>query len=151
MADVVMKSRTNYFASTDAAGLADLLKSVKTGGEPIVLTTRNGRHMFCCNGDIMGVLTDEARMKILEDPAWADDNPDEAYSFDAFLQALKRCVAPGDACILKTVSYEKMRQVCADAYLITRTGSSYVDFDRILIMKTRSLLADAGWDTQMEG
>lgn len=152
MADVVTKTRTNCFSTTDPVKLKNLLSAVKTDGGNIVTCSLDGKFMFYCHGDIEGILTDEAKEKMADDPDWADDHPDEAWSLDAFLEELSGLVAPGDACIIKLVGYESMRCIFAGARIVAhKKQSGYEDLDRILIRKARSLLADPSWDTRMGG
>lgn len=152
MADVITKTRTNYFRTTDPVKLQALLKSVKTDGKPVILCGLDSKYMFYCEGDIEGILTDDAKKRLESDPDWVDDHPDEAWSLDAFLDELSGLVAPGDACIVKNVGYESMRCIFAGAHIVAHGAiSHYEDLDRILIQKTRSLLSDPAWDTRMGG
>lgn len=151
MADVITKIRTNYFSVTDPEKLRALIKTVKTDGKAVTLVEKNGEFMFYCPADIMGTLTDRAKRQLEYDPDWADDNPDEAYSMDAFLAALKDLIAPGDACIVKSVGYEAMRSLFADAYIVTDKRVGYVGLDDVLRQKTRSMLENPSWETIFEG
>lgn len=152
MADVITKTRTNYFSATDPEKLKILLSGVKTDGGPVTLCSLDGKFMFYCGGDIEGILTEHAKRQLERDPDWADDHPDEAWSLDAFLEELSDLVAPGDACIVKHVGYESMRCLFAGAHIVAhKKQSGYEDLDRILIRKAKSLLADPSWDTRMGG
>lgn len=151
MADVITKIRTNYFRTTDPDKLRGLITSVRTDGEPVTLIEKAGEFMFYCPADIRGTLTDRAKRHLEYDPDWADDNPDEAWTMDAFLDELKNLVAPGDACIIKSIGHEAMRSLFADAYIVTSQRVSYENFDTILRQKARSMLDDAGWETAFEG
>lgn len=151
MADVITRIRTNYFRTADPDALRALLASVKTDGEPVTAVEKDGGFMFYCPADIQGTLTDRAKHQLEYDPDWADDNPDEAYSMDAFLEALKPLVTPGDACIIKSVGHEAMRSLFADAYIVAGGRAGYVNFDDVLRQKARSMLADPEWETAFEG
>lgn len=153
MADVITKTRTNYFKATDPDALKALVNSVKTDGAPAVLVEneKSGEFMFYCNGELQGTLTDRAKRHLETDPDWADDNPDEAYSMDVFRKQLQALIAPGDACIVKTVGYEAMRCLFADADVITRDKMGYASLDDVLTAKARSLLGDPNWRTAYEG
>lgn len=151
MADVVTKIRSNYFRTTDPGKLRTLIASVKTDGEPVTLVEKAGEFMFYCPADIQGVLTRRARQELERDPDWADDNPDEAWTMDAFLAGLKPLVAPGDACVVKSVGYEAMRSVFADAYIVGNGTIGYENFDTVLKQRARSMLGDQKWETAFEG
>lgn len=151
MADVITRIRTNYFKTADPDKLRGLLAAVKTDGEALTVIEKAGEFMFYCVADIQGTLTDRARRQLEYDPDWADDNPDEAYSMDAFLEELKPLIAPGDACIIKSVGHEAMRSLFADAYIVTDERVGYVDLDNVLRQKTRSMLGDPKWETAFEG
>lgn len=152
MADVITKTRTNYFKTTDPEKLESLLASVKTDGGPVTVCSLDGRYMFYCAGDIEGLLTDEAKENLETDPDWADDNPDEAWSLDLFLDELSGLVAPGDACILKYIGHESMRCLFAGAHIVTyKNASGYKDFDQVLLKAAREALGDPVWDTRMSG
>lgn len=151
MADVVTKTRTNYFRTTDIKKLRDLLDQVKTDGSDIVLVESAGTNtaMFYCNGEIEGILTAQARENLTRDPNWADNHPETAYSIDAFLSELASLIVPGDACIIKTVGYESMRCIFAGAHIIAGGKVQYESFDQILLQKTRAMLADPTYTTCM--
>lgn len=151
MADVITRIRTNYFRTTDPGKLKELLAAVKTDGEGLAVVERDGEFMFYCAADIQGTLTDRAQRQLAYDPDWADDNPDEAYSMDAFLDKLKDLVAPGDACIVKSVGHEAMRSLFADAYIVADGRVGYTVLDDVLRQKARSMLGDPKWETVFEG
>lgn len=151
MADVITRVKSNYFRTTDPDRLRALLASVKTDGEPLAVVEKDGEFMFYCQADIQGVLTRRAKQNLEYDPDWADDNPDEAWTMDAFLAELRSLVAPGDACVVKSVGYEAMRALFADAYIVGNGTIGYENFDTVLRQKTRSLLADPKWETVFDG
>lgn len=153
MADVITKTRTNYFKTTDPEALKALVNGMKTDGAPAVLVENEKSHefMFYCNGELQGTLTDRAKRHLEDDPDWADDNPDEAWSMDVFRKQLQALVAPGDACVIKTVGYEAMRCLFADADIITRDKMGYANLDDVLTAKARSQLSDNNWNTVYEG
>lgn len=100
----VMTSRTcsNWFRCADHGALAILIRDCRTDGEDLVLKQSGDRYMLCCNGQIMGCLTEKAEKRQKRDPRWADEHVDEAYDVNIFLDRLQKCVAPGDACVLMT-------------------------------------------------
>lgn len=150
MADLITKTRTNYFETTDSAALAALLAVTKTDAGPITLVHRDGKHMFYCDGAIEGVLTEEAEANITLNPDWADDNPDEAWSLNEFFERLSALVEPGDACIVKQIGYESIRCLFAGATIVTHGNvCEYTDLDDVLIEGARWALDNAIWKTQM--
>ncbi len=151
MADVTIRIRTNYFSVTDPDTLRELIASVKTDGVPLSLAGKDGEYMFYGTSDILGVLTEKAREELKSDPDWADDNPDEAWSMGDFLTKLQALVRPGDACIVKSVGYEAMRSIFADAYIVTADNVEYVGFDETIRKKARGMLGNGKWDTLLEG
>ena len=151
MADVITKTRTNYFRTTDPEKLRALLSAAKTDGEKITAVEKDGRFMFYCQAEILGTLTERAKRELEHNPDWADDNPDEAYSLGEFLEDLKGLVARGDACVIKTIGYEAMRSLFADARIVTDRRVGYADLDNVIRQKARSLLEDPEWETDFEG
>lgn len=151
MAELIEKTRTNYFRTDDPEALDRLLRSVKTDSGPISIVTDGDTHMFYCTGTIDGVLTEKAKEMLASDPDWADDNPDKAYSHDLFLTKLQALVAPGDACIIRSVGHEAMRDLWANAYIITRSAIKFVFFTDTIRAAAKSMLGDPEWDTVMEG
>ena len=129
MADSIVKTRSNYFVSSDPAALKALVASLKTDRNAAVFGEAGGKCMFYCDGEIEGVLTPAAMEHMRTDPDWADDNPDQAYSHELFLETLQALVAPGEACVIKAIGHEAMRDLWADAYVITRTAIRRVDLD----------------------
>lgn len=152
MANVNVRTRTNYFETTDPSALRALLASAKTDSGPVVLCDLDGKYMFYCEGAIEGVMTEEAEANMALDPYWADDHPDEAWSLDGFLDRLSRLVEPRDACIVKQVGFESMHCVFAGAHIVTHNDvREYVDLDDVLIEQARCALDNALWKTRMDG
>lgn len=129
MADVITKTRTDYFGCSDIAGLRDLIRSLKTDGGPVTLVEDGGKCMFYCEGEIEGCLTPMAIENMESDPDWADDNPEQAYSHELFLERLQGMIAPGQGCVMTCIGYEAMRQIWSDAYIVTRSLIHRIDFN----------------------
>lgn len=151
MAEAIERSRTNYFRTPDEDGLRAFLQAAKAEACITFDEGPDGTVMFCCAGSILGAMTDGAKEKIKEDPDWADDNPDEAWSLDLFLDGLKRYVAPGDACVITTVGYEKLRSLWADAVIVTKDRVRNVSLRRAAMSAAREALGDPRWSTCMDG
>lgn len=102
MAIMTSKTCSSWFRCADPDALAILVRECRTDGEDLMIRQSDDRYMFCCDGQILGCLTEKAERRQKQNPRWADEHVDEAYDVNLFLDRLQKCVAPGDACILMT-------------------------------------------------
>lgn len=159
MANTICKTRTNYASVTDENELRRIIGlCVTTDGDDINVITKtdeNGetRFGFYVESDISGYLLDEKGNIV--DPKnddYDDDDDDDAEyetSFDRFIEDLQKIIVPGDALIITSISYEKMRWLAGNFIVVTRDKAKFVDMSDIALETTREILDNPDWCTEM--
>ena len=136
MANYYGKTRTNYFKVNDPEAFKELLEKCAGTEDPLKVWAKeeDGFYAFGCESEVAGI-------DINKDP----DDPE--YDYDAFLEALQKCVLPGDAVIITSVGWEKLRYLGADAVIITAKDIEYMSLESAAIKKARELLGNPDWTT----
>jgi len=139
MANSCGRFRTNYFRVTDAGKLKKIIaKCQSTDGEEVELfdSDFDGEKLygFGCSAQLQGYYNEEA----------------EEYDFNAFANDLQTVVAPGDAIIIMEIGYEKLRYVCASAFIITSETKECLDFIPLALQKAAEMLRNPDYQTRVE-
>lgn len=146
MANVTTITRSNYFRCQDPENVRKVLSACKTDGNPVITAREGDKIMFYCEGEIEGMLTPEAAYKMRQDPDWADNHPDEAWSMEQLCQYLMAHVAVDDACCIMSIGREAMREIWGDCYIMTRTDMRLIDLRQMVDSAVRDKLNDPRWE-----
>lgn len=142
MANFYGTFRTNYFHVKDETKFRDLMTHV-TGTEDSVdfweKKDGDGSTMFAFGayGTIPGIES-------------LDEDGDTDVDYEGFLDALRDCVADGDAIIMTEVGNEKLRYVSGIATVITSSDIEVLNLMDVAVKKARDMLGDTQWKTQCE-
>lgn len=146
MANYYCAVRTNYFRVKDPDAFKRFMARVVGAEERVDVWEEEERDeagnpvfAFGCYGSILGI-------GIGYDPE-TDDFDD--YDFDGFVNGLSELVADDDAIIILESGHEKLRYVTGSAYVITSTGSSYMDINVLAAQRAAELLKNPGWKTKI--
>lgn len=125
--------RTNYFRVNDADVFRDFIGRVICDEDKLELWEKpspDGETLFAFGayGSIIGILDDNGELG------------DEAY--EDFLTGLQECIAVGDAIILMNIGHEKLREVFAEAVVITSDDSDCVDLCDAAVDLANSMLEE---------
>ena len=114
--------RTNYFRVSDEGAFRAFMEHVVCDfGLVDIWTKKNtaGEQMFAFGSysQILGVVEG--------DPDYVGDLDDDAY--ENFLLGLQECVKEGDAIIMMTIGHQKLKEVFAEAVVITSNDTDFID------------------------
>lgn len=128
--------RTNYFRVKDADVFREFIERVICDEDSLELWEKpgpDGEPLFAFGtyGCIIG---------IIDDGEGSDDDVDAAYDF--FLMGLQECVADGEAIIMMNIGHEKLREVFAEAVVITSDDTDYIDLCDAATDLATSMLED---------
>lgn len=155
MANTICKSRTNYASVTDESELRRIIGlCVTTDGDDINIITKTDksgetRFGFYVESDISGYLLDEEGNVVDPKKYDADDETEYETSFDRFIEDLQKVIVPGDALIITSISYEKMRWLAGNFIVVTHDNTKFVDMSDIALKTTREILDNPDWCTEM--
>lgn len=137
MANSTTILRTNYFHINNRDDFNHLLSQLVTSnGEPICNFKTDDPLLagFGCESEIEGL---------------KDENGDLIdNSYDMFLAKLQTLIAPNDACLLTTISYEKLRTITGDVCVITSNAIKSTDLETIGTNLGKTLLNNPDWTTR---
>lgn len=124
--------RTNYFHVKDLGAFMDLMNRTVGSEDEVELwkeTDKEGNpiYAFGCYGGIAGL------------PNKSDDEIDDD-SYDRFTDELQKCVAENDAVIIMEAGHEKLRYITGSAFIITTSGTKYLNMETIALDATEKLL-----------
>lgn len=128
--------RTNYFRVKDADVFREFIERVICDEDTLELWEKPGPggetlFAFGAYGRIIGILDDNGDFK---------DDGDTAY--EDFLMGLQECVADGEAVIMMNIGHEKLREVFAEAVVITSDDTDYIDLCDAATDLATSMLED---------
>lgn len=157
MANTIMKTTTNYFHVKDEQKFIDLIGRLITDGDAVEYgkaTDEKGVAMyyFCYDGCIDGIelcnngcLEDGMKCSDCSKCDDCEDCDDREVSWGAFLQELSTVIADGDAAVITTVLYEKLRYIQAYGEIVTSTGVEGITLSDLLLEKGREMLKNPKW------
>ena len=144
MANYCCAIRTNYFRVKDEEKFRELMSRVYGSEDEISLFEEvldNQRFFgFGLYGSIAGLCNENED----EDEDVDDDD------YDAFIDALQRCVADDDAIIILESGNEKLRYIIGGATIITSRSVEYVDITSVAMDKAAKMLDNPNWKTRCE-
>lgn len=154
MANAATKARTNYVEITDFYKFRDILsRCIVDDGETIHIMTHEcddgkTKYGFYCEANICGMRApdEECSVKSCE----TCDNYYECEvdcDYDAFLKELQQVIAPGDALIVTTLCYEKIKYLQSYAEIITAKSITYLTLSSLALAKAREELGNKNWIT----
>lgn len=155
MANTICKTRTNYASVTNESELRRIIGlCVTTDGDDINVITKTDksgetRFGFYVESDISGYLLDENGNIVDPKNYDADDETEYETSFDRFIEDLQKVIVPGDALIITSISYEKMRWLAGNFIVVTHDNIKFVDMSDIALETTREILDNPDWCTEM--
>ena len=139
MADYYGKTRTNYFSVTDEAKFRQIIASCGATDELVLheekLDDGNIQYMFYCEGSILGL---------------PDKDDDADYDYDAFCIALQQVLPDGDAILITTIGWEKIRYFVANCDVVTNREFKSIDLQREAVKLAGVLLGNPDYATRMD-
>ena len=137
MANYYGTTRTNYFGVTDPARLQEIMDKVVADEDAVELYTREvdgiTKYGFGCYSTISGYEN--------------DDEADDPYDYDTFVEDLQKILAPDDAIVITEIGSEKLRYLCAFSLIITKEQMCSVDHLHAVGEKLCELMGDDGFQT----
>lgn len=142
MATAIEKMRTNYIKFADKSVFEKFKNIVNNvciseddGAKVYTKDTNDGliHAMFCANGAILG---------------YSDDSEDPEYDYDAFVHDLQTVIPDGEALLIYTVGFEKLRYVYGDCDVVTNKEWKNVSLEDTALEIAKQLLNDPEWTTQ---
>lgn len=127
--------RTNYFHVKDANAFEEFMNTVY-GTDEINIFKKNDMYGFGCYGTIGGILI-------------SDNEDDEEYSYDEFINKLQTHVIEDEAIIIMEAGNEKLRYVLGSVCVITSHKIKYMDTMDLAIDIARELLNNDSYETQL--
>ena len=136
MANYVSATRTNYFHVKDVETFRAFMDNVS--GDNLELWDEKddkGDTVFAfgCEGSIYGI-----------------QNEDGNDDYDLFVENLQEYIADNDAVILTETGHENLRYVSGYAAIITGSDIQHVNLDDMALSKSREMLGNPGFSTQMD-
>lgn len=128
--------KTNYFRVNDADVFREFIGRVICDEDKLELWEKTGP----CGETLFAFGAYGAIIGILDDSGDFEDDVDTAY--DNFLMGLQECVAEGEAIIMMNIGHEKLREVFAEAVVITSDDTDYVDLCDAATDLATSMLED---------
>lgn len=154
MANLISKTRTNFIEITDFDKFKSILQncSVDDGRTfTIIENTEDGvtKYGFHVTENIYGM---RKRDESCNAESCADcedsDECDMDCDYDAFLEELQQVIAPGDALIITTLCYEKLRYLKAYVDIVTHDSIDSIALETAAVKKAREMLGNKDWVTQ---
>jgi len=132
--------RSNYFAVTDELAFKTVIGLLALDEDATAHAHSqeiDGVKKFAFTGDgaVRGFISDE--------------DPDEC-DIDAFLHALQRIVAPGDAALVIEIGFDSLRYFNAFTYIVTENQLECVDLPEVTLETTRKMLGNPEFTTVAE-
>lgn len=153
MANTITKIRTNYVSVTDYNEFERVIKSCVADDDIEIthIVDKDGKTKYAFNveGDIDGSRDADCETHCCD--CESQDDCNEEWSYDNFLQQLQNVIADDDALIITTISYCKMAELHAYAEVITKHGIKALTLQDWAWDTARELLNDGDWTTRDYG
>lgn len=147
MAELVGKTRTNYFKVKDRDAFARLVQNlIADNGENVFLITNKNEEVgFCADGIVYGVKQPNDG----SNPDYDGDDIDyDAMQYDMVKQ-IQELLAPGHACIISNISYDNLRSINGTALVITEDGMTTISMQKQALIIARSMLCNSEYNPDM--
>lgn len=154
MTSCVNKVRTNYVHITDIERFKAILQNCITENgtkiEVLESVDSNGQKVygFAVADDIAGYEVD-AQGHVVDQIDGKPEDEDFEISADAYLEDLQSVIATGDALIITTIGYEKIRWLTGEVMILTNDEIMYHNLENIARKSAQKMLNNPEWDTQM--
>ena len=137
MANYECAVRTNYFHVKDEIALKELMNEVVCSENVLDIFETNDKngetvYGFGCYGSINGIQA---------------ENEDE-YSYDKFIDELKKIVEPNDAIVILEAGHEKLNFIKMYADVITSEGHRTLDLSHLAVESAKNMLKNPEWETK---
>lgn len=156
MANSIVKTRTNYIKITDEEKFRNIMLRCVTDDNDVSVITHTDeenveRFGFYCDGNICG-------LRIPSDECNAEnclncDHKDECnndYEWDALLKELQTVIAPDDALIITTLSYEKLCYLEAYSEIVTHDSIKGITLSSLSLETAQKMLGNKDWTTRSD-
>lgn len=139
MANYACAMRTNYFHVKDEIAFKELMgKVVCTEGDVDIFERKDEKSMtmygFGCYGSIMGIS--------------AEGEDEDEYSYDKFIDELRKNIEPGDAIIIFEAGHEKLCSIGMYADVITSEGCNILNLEHMAVESAKNMLKNPDWETK---
>ena len=139
MANYECAVRTNYFHVKDEIAFKELMgKVVCTEGDLDIFERKDEKSMtmygFGCYSSIMGIATE------------GEDKGE--YSYDKFIDELRKNVEPSDAIIIFEAGHEKLRSIGMYTDIITSEGYNMLNLEHMAVESAKNMLKNPDWETE---
>lgn len=139
MANYECAMRTNYFHVKDEIAFKELMgKVVCTEGDVDIFERKDEKSMtmygFGCYGSIMGIS--------------AEGEDEDEYSYDKFIDELRKNIEPGDAIIIFEAGHEKLCSIGMYADVITSEGCNILNLEHMAVESAKNMLKNPDWETK---
>lgn len=139
MANYECAVRTNYFHVKDEFAFKELMGKVVCSEDGLDIFERKDEkgetiYGFGCYGSIMGIS--------------AEGEDEDEYSYDKFIDELRKNIEPGDAIIIFEAGHEKLRSMGMYADIITSKDHDTLDLSRMAVESAKNMLKNPDWETR---
>lgn len=139
MANYECAMRTNYFHVKDEIAFKELMgKVVCTECDLDIFERKDEKSMtmygFGCYGSIMGIS--------------AEGEDEDEYSYDKFIDELRKNIEPGDAIIIFEAGHEKLCSIGMYADVITSEGCNILNLEHMAVESAKNMLKNPDWETK---
>ena len=139
MANYECAVRTNYFHVKDEFAFKEFMKKVVCSEDDLdIFESKDEKGMtmygFGCYGSIMGIS--------------AEGEDEDEYSYDKFIDELRKNIEPGDAIIIFEAGHEKLCSIGMCADIITSEGYNILNLEHMAVESAKNMLKNPDWETK---
>ena len=139
MANYECAVRTNYFHVKDEFSFKEFMKKVVCSEDDLdIFESKDEKGMtmygFGCYGGIMGIA--------------AEGEDEDEYSYDKFIDELRKNIEPGDAIIIFEAGHEKLCSIGMYADVITSEGYNMLNLEHMAVESAKNMLENPDWETK---
>ena len=139
MANYECAVRTNYFHVKDEFSFKEFMKKVVCSEDDLdIFESKDEKGMtmygFGCYGGIMGIA--------------AEGEDEDEYSYDKFIDELRKNIEPGDAIIIFEAGHEKLCSIGMYADVITSEGYNMLNLEHMAFESAKNMLENPDWETK---
>lgn len=139
MANYECAVRTNYFHVKDEFAFKELMGKVVCSEDGLDIFERKDEkgetiYGFGCYGSIMGIS--------------AEGEDEDEYSYDKFIDELRKNIELGDAIIIFEAGHEKLCSIGMYADVITSEGCNILNLEHMAVESAKNMLKNPDWETK---
>lgn len=139
MANYACAIRTNYFHVTDETAFKEFMEKVVCSEDDLNIFEASDEkgetiYGFGCCSSIMGIAT--------------EGEDEDEYSYDKFIDELRKNIEPGDAIIIFEAGHEKLCSIGMYADVITSEGCNILNLEHMAVESAKNMLKNPDWETK---